>query len=409
VTRIIPSPRLAALALPLALALAHAGAAAAQQDRILVRAEPGTPVVAEEILLATGPADEPDLQHGIAYLTARAVTASLRPVLDSLGAHLEVQARKDAVAFSLTSAPEVWQDATHALLVAIFRDPADSAATTAQRDSVRAELQSREQSPADALERETDAAVFGADHPWGRPSVGTASAVAELAPADVDVFLRKNFTPDRVTVALVGDVDAAAAHAFLTSQIDAAPLAATEVPAPQPATEPVRKEYNSITAFVSATYPFPPGADVEALRMLASLAVQRISFGPSRRSVYNARAEIVRHAGGGELRFEVVVPPGESDRWVELLKGSVAAFADAPLPAAVFADRLRRWRGERLLELDTPEARARELAHELMLTGIKSTALTGADALTAVRLYEAAHSLPAPVLVYLGPTVNAAP
>lgn len=393
--RLVPVLALAALLLP--------AAARAQAERITVRPEPGTPVVAAELLLAVGAAEESAEQAGIAYLTARSATDPVRPALDSLGAHLEVTARKEALAFTLIAAPEVWEEAMRRLVAGLFRDPASAAAAERQKRALVEELEAREASPADALAREADAAVFGEGHPWGRPAVGYASTVETLAAADVEVFLRRFFTPDRAAVAVAGPVDPEAARSLLRTLLDAPPLELAPPEPPRPVGEEVRKQYGSITAWVSASYPFGAGADVEALRLLAYLARERLSFGPSRRSVYNARADVRLFPGGGELRVQVVVPPAEADQWAARLREEVGSFAAAPLSPALFGDRLRRWRGVRLLEMDAPEARARALAERLLMPGPAAGALVETDGLSSQRLHAAARALPAPVTVILGP------
>jgi predicted Zn-dependent peptidase len=380
-------------------------APAAAQDRVIVRAEPGTPVVAAEVLIAVGPADEAEGKEGITYLTARAVTAPILPVLDSLTAQLTVQQHKDAVSFTVIAAPDNWQEATRTLLVALFRDPVDSVATVRQRTATVAELTAREASPADALARRVDAAVFGEEHPWGRPAVGTARSVGRIAVREVDAFLRSAFTADRALVAIVGPVDRGAAQA-LQAFMDPGPVRRTEFDPFEPVGEPVREQYQAITAWVAAVYPFGEDADEEALRMLARLAVDRVSFGPLRPQVYDSRAEVVRHAGGGELRLEMVVPPREAEDWAERLAAAVAAYADEALSEPMFAERLRRYRGERLLELESPEARARALARQALVGGRAGTRLADLDGLTAARLHQAARSLADPVIVLMGPFVE---
>lgn len=379
-------------------------APAAAQERVVVRAEPGTPVVAAEVLIAVGPADEASGKEGITYLTARAVTAPILPVLDSLAAQLAVEQHKDAVSFTVTAAPDNWEEAVRTLLVALFRDPVDSVATVRQRTAVVAELTARELSPADALARVLDTSVFGEDHPWGRPAVGSARTVGRIAVREVDAFLRSGFTADRALVAIVGPVDRNAGRA-VEAFMDPGPLRTTELDAPTRADEPVRQQYNAITAWVAAVYPLPADVDEEAVRMLARLALERVSFGPLRPQVYDARAEVVRHAGGGELRLQMVVPPREAEQWAERLTDAVGEFARAPLEGPVFQERLRRFRGERLLELETPEARARALARAALL-GAPTARLVDLDGLTADRLYDAARALDAPVIVYLGPFVE---
>jgi zinc protease len=357
------------------------------------------------VLVNVGPADEPAAQAGISYLAARAVVEPTRPVLDSLGAHLDVDQQRDAIAFTLTAAPDAWAEAAKVLMVALFRDPVDSAATVRQRTALVRELRGREASPADALDAERAKAVYGADHPWARPAVGTSATVGRVRVSQVDAFLRQNFTPERSVVAVVGPVDAAEAAEVLLPHMPEGELRTDSVPAPTPATEAVSADYNAITTWVSATWRFGQDADVESLRMLSRLALDRVSFGPSRRSVYNSRAEVVQYAGGGELRLTVVVPPAEARQWAERLREAVGGYASEPLPPTVFIDRLRRYRGLRLLELDLPEARAAAMARSALL-GDRTATLVDFTRLSAPRLQAAAQALEAPIIVFLGPEAN---
>jgi zinc protease len=400
----MPMRPIRAAALALALLACLRGRAAAQ-DRVYVREEAGTPVVAMQVLVNVGPADEPAAQAGISYLAARAVVEPTRPVLDSLGAHLDVDQQRDAIAFTLTAAPDAWAEAAKVLMVALFRDPVDSAATVRQRTALVRELRGREASPADALDAERAKAVYGADHPWARPAVGTSATVGRVRVSQVDAFLRQNFTPERSVVAVVGPVDAAEAAEVLLPHMPEGELRTDSVPAPTPATEAVSADYNAITTWVSATWRFGQDADVESLRMLSRLALDRVSFGPSRRSVYNSRAEVVQYAGGGELRLTVVVPPAEARQWAERLREAVGGYASEPLPPTVFIDRLRRYRGLRLLELDLPEARAAAMARSALL-GDRTATLVDFTRLSAPRLQAAAQALEAPIIVFLGPEAN---
>jgi predicted Zn-dependent peptidase len=393
---------LALAAAALLLVLVPGGRAVAQ-ERIYVRPEPGTPVVAVEVLVAVGPADEAQEQAGITYLTARSVVEPARALLDSLGARLLVEQRKDAVAFSLIAAPDVWEEASRVLLVALFRDPVDSASVVRVRRGLARELETRRQNPADALARELERAVYGEAHPWGRPSVGTPESVSRIAAGEVDAFLRAGFTPERSVVAVVGPVEAEAAVERLAAHMGEGALRVTPPDAPRPADAPVRTEYDAITTWVAASWHFGADADVEALRMLSRLALQQVSFGPSRRSVYDSRADVVQYAGGGEVRLHVVVPPREADEWAARLRDAVAAYAREPLSAQLFSERLRRYRGERLLELDTPEARAAAMARSALL-GDPSATLADFLGLSAGRLQQAARGLDEPVIVFLGPS-----
>lgn len=392
-------------ALLLLAAAGHAGA----QEQMVVRSEPGTPVVAVEVLVAAGSADEAPEQAGLAYLTARTAIRPIRPILDSLGARLTVQAHKDALGFTLTAAPDAWREASRTLLVALFRDPADSVAMVRERAALRAELIGREASPADALAREVDAAAFGPEHPWRRPAAGYSVTVEKLTLGDVDGFLRGFLVPSRTVLSVVGPVEPAAAREHLGVFFRGAAWQPPRTEPAVPLDSPIRQEYNSITAWIAASYAFPADVDEEAVRMLGELAVEGLSFGPSRRSVYNARSEVVRRAEGGELRIQIVVPPREVEAWAGRIDEAVARHADRVMPPAAFAERLRRYRGLRLRELDTPEARAQAAARELLLGRDGSGRLVDLGRLDAERVLAAARALRRPTLVVLGPFVDGDP
>jgi predicted Zn-dependent peptidase len=290
-------------------------------------------------------------------------------------------------------------------MLSLFRDPVDSASTARTRAAIVRELAAREASPADALERERAKAVYGEDHPWGRPAVGTPTSVRAIRVSQVDAFLRQNFTPERSVVAVVGPIEEAEVRDAVAGQMPAGELVTDTLPPAQPAEAPVEADYNSITTWVSATWRFGPDSDVEALRMLAQLALDRVSFGPSRRSVYNSRAEVVRYAGGGELRLTLVVPPREAEQWAAQLREAVGGYANEALQAAVFTERLRRFRGERLLELDLPEQRAAAMARSALL-GDRTATLVDFTRLNPERLQAAARGLQPPIIVFLGPVRN---
>lgn len=403
----ISPPRRLLVALILALAFLRAGMPAAAQDRLVVHTETGTPVIATEVLIATGPADEPAERAGLAHLAARAVTRPIRAALDSLEAHLIVAAHKDAVGFTLIAAPDAWQEAVRVLMVALFRDPVDAAAVAAERESIEAELLGRRDNPADAAVEAADAAVFGELHPWGRPAVGSPGTVRRLTHAHVDQFLRAHFRPGRAFAAVVGPVELASALRQIEPHIRGADSATTAaVPPPDPEASPARRDYNSVTTWITVSFPFSTGDDVEALRMLAHLVGDEISFGPTRQSVYDSRSEVVQRIGGGEVRFTVVVPPEEAEAWADRITDLVEGIAEAAFVEEGWDASLRRYRGQRLHELAAPEDRAAALARALLVAGAAGEPLPHLEDLSIQRLRSAVSALGEPTVVLLGPFLD---
>jgi hypothetical protein len=383
------------------------GAPAVAQEQLVVHTETGTPVIATELLIATGPADEPAGLAGIAHLAARAVTRPILPTLDSLEAHMVVTPHKDAVGFTLIAAPDAWNEAVRVLLVAIFRDPVDAASVAAERAALEAELLGRRDNPADAAVRAADAAIFGEAHPWGRPAVGVPETVRRPTHAQVDEFLRGNFRAGRAYTAVVGPIETTSAERQILPYLrDADTVSVTPIPAPEPEDSPVRRDYNSVTTWITASFPFGPDGDVEALRMLAHVVDDELAFGPTRRSVYDSRSEVVRRIGGGEVRFTVVVPPEEAAAWARRVSGIVEVIAESPLLEEGWLGRIRRYRGERLHQLASPEDRAGALARSLLVAGTGGEPLPHIEDLSVDRLRRAAASLGEPTVVLLGPFLD---
>lgn len=391
----------------LLVALAVAAPASAQ-GLLTIRSEPGTPVVATEVLIATGPADEPIGQEGVGQLAARAVTLPIRPALDSLEARLEITMRKDAIGFRLIAAPDAWPEAVRLLMLGLFRDPVSAAAVEAERSAIQAELLGRRGNPADAAIRAADAAFYGEDHPWGRSGVGEPSTVGALTHRQTDEFLRANFRPERAVAAVVGPVEVDDARAHLLPYLEGSKTTAAtrELEPRDPAPSPVHVEYNSVTTWVTVIFPFGPETDVEAVRLLAHLSGDALSFGPTRRSVYDSRAEVVQRADGGEVRLTVVVPPLEAEGWAGHITEVVGGLVDQPFIEEGWEAQLRRYRGERLDQLAAPEDRAAELARALLVSRATAAVLPDFEDLTVSRVREAVDGLGDPTVVLLGPRLD---
>src|SRR5690606_12642647 len=174
----------------------------------------------------------------------------------------------------------------------------------------------------------------------------------------------------------------------------------------RPAERPVRIEYNSITTWVGASFRFPETADEDVMRFLAFLAARELAPSPAQRSVYNVESEVVTRVGGGEIRLQVVVPPEEAEDWEERMTDVIADLLATPLPEDVYAGLLRRFRGERLMELASPEERAHAAARQLLIQGEVGELAPSIDGLTAQVVREAAASLGPPTVVVLGPTLE---
>jgi predicted Zn-dependent peptidase len=208
-------------------------------------------------------------------------------------------------------------------------------------------------------------------------------------------------------IAVVGPVDATTARTHFLGYLDpSTPLPRLEWTPPEPARSVVRQDYNSITTWVSVSYPIPVSADVEALEFLARMTTDQLSFSPTRRSIYDVSGTVIPRRAGGELRFQLVAPPEEAEQWARRIRELVEGTTGEWTIAGVFENRLRRFRGERLHALASPEERARELARQLLVSGRTRTPGQDLDALTLARVQAAIRSLGTPTVVLLGPILD---
>ncbi len=75
-----------------------------------------------------------------------------------------------------------------------------------ERDVVLEEIAMRDDDPEDALGDMFLAALFG-DHPVGRPVIGTVHSVSAMTRAQLHSFHLRRYTPERMVVAVAGNVD----------------------------------------------------------------------------------------------------------------------------------------------------------------------------------------------------------
>jgi zinc protease len=84
------------------------------------------------------------------------------------------------------------------------------------REQLVAALRVEEKDPDKVASREWFKLAFGS-HPYGRPTNGTLESVAAVTPDDLRSYVKRIFVRDKLKVAVVGDIDAAALSEALDS------------------------------------------------------------------------------------------------------------------------------------------------------------------------------------------------
>jgi zinc protease len=243
--------RLHALAFAAALALAPVAQAAAP---IQVETSPGgvtfwlveeraIPMVALEVSFDGGGAADPVDRLGVANFLSGMLdegAGALESVAFSeaaqlLAANFSFSSSRDAFSVSARMLSDNLDDSVALLRLALAEPRFDEEPMERVRRQILSSIRSDETDPNALASQAWFAAAFP-DHPYGRPSSGTAETVAAIGADDLRAAHARLLTRGGAKIGVVGDIDAATAGAMIDTLLDGLPDAAPE---PAPMTEVV--------------------------------------------------------------------------------------------------------------------------------------------------------------------------
>ena len=241
-------------ALCAAFALAVAGPLAAAPDiqewstangaRVLFIAADALPMVDVQVVFDAGSARD-GTAFGLAQLTNALLEEgagerdadAIAATFEGLGARLSSGAQRDMATVSLRSLtdPELLEPALE-LFTSVVSEPTFPADAFARvRGQMQVVLQAEQQSPGDLASKAFYRALYD-DHPYGNPPNGTAESLAALTRDDVAAFFARYYVARNALVAIVGDLDRAAAEALaerVTAGLEAGDKAPDLPPVPK--------------------------------------------------------------------------------------------------------------------------------------------------------------------------------
>jgi len=186
--------------------------------RILCKANTASEIVAIVCQVRAGLPEEPDDRGGVAAMTAEAMLRgttsrnrqALAQAIVAAGGEVRAQPGFDFTEVSAVTDRARWESAAK-LLADILANPSFEAD---QLEDVRNTVKRRGASFEDDFTGGSYQEMMGQlypDGPYGRPIFGTAATLARVTLPDLRRFWEDNYTPSRMTVAIVGDLDASAA------------------------------------------------------------------------------------------------------------------------------------------------------------------------------------------------------
>jgi zinc protease len=183
----------------------------------LVR-EPSVPLIALDFAFKGGATQDPIDKAGVATMVASLLDEGAGDI-DSKTFHERVEAKaieisftatRDYVSGSLRVLTENQDDAIELLHLALTAARFEAEDVERMRDQMLSGLRRATTSPNELVSQRWWATAF-AGHPYGRPPRGSLESVPAITVADLRAFTRNVFARDTLKVAIVGNIDAAAA------------------------------------------------------------------------------------------------------------------------------------------------------------------------------------------------------
>jgi zinc protease len=173
------------------------------------------PLVNVELVIKTGSSANPKGASGLASLVAKMLeegtttksATDIATMASRLGTTLSTHVTWDSSTLGFSVLTENLE-ATLGLWSDVLLHPAFAPEEFSRvRDSVTASLSRRKDSPATVATEMFNLCLWGADHPFGAPALGTATSLSNLSTEDVRAFYEKYYRPNQAVLVVAGDIN----------------------------------------------------------------------------------------------------------------------------------------------------------------------------------------------------------
>ncbi len=182
--------------------------------RVVLQEDRSSPVVALQIWVKTGSADEKDEEAGMCHFiehmifkgTDQRKVGEMAREIEALGGSINAYTSYDHTVYHITIASRYADIALQILSDAIQHSLFDPIELEKEREVILEEIRMGEDSPSRRLFRQTMATAFK-HHPYGRPIIGYEKTIRSITRDQMIHFFKQWYTPDRMVFVVVGDFD----------------------------------------------------------------------------------------------------------------------------------------------------------------------------------------------------------
>jgi zinc protease len=187
----------------------------------LVREDHSAPVSAIQIWIAAGSAQEQDylgsgITHAIEHMifkgTDKRPRGEITRAIDDAGGKINAYTSLDRTVFHTEMPSGAWRVGLDVLADAVMNARFPAGEWDKEKEVIVREIAMRDDDPDSVLDKLLSGTVYRV-HPYRHPVIGYREALQALSRQDLVTHFSRNYTPDRMTVAVVGDVSAADAEA----------------------------------------------------------------------------------------------------------------------------------------------------------------------------------------------------
>jgi len=336
-------------------------------------------VVALDMKIAGGQLAEIPAEAGVAQLTERMLVrgtkrldrAALARELDRLAVRIGTASGSEATTLSIRATDETFEEAI-ALLGEMIRTPTfpEDEVRRAKEETLEA-IASIEDDSFGLTQQAFADALYGSQHPYGRPVIGTKETVSALSRAQLQAFHDRNYRPENMVVAVVGAIDRSRAEALIEKHIlgetvPGVPRRFSVPPAPAARAQTILLDRKREQATLDLGLPVVAVADKDYLPV--QLAVRHLGNELFFKYVYEEGvsyrmwAYLARGTGTRPLVLETGIAPRNFVRVEEGLVAAVTSLAANGLTSEDVTKARRDYVNRLLLARETNEDRARSLS-----------------------------------------------
>lgn len=209
--------------------------------------EPSIPMIALEVQFRGGSSLDPAGKEGLANFLSGMLdegagdldSQAFQTRLEDLAVSLSFSTRRDGFSGSMRTLSENAEEAFDLLRLSLTEPRFDSEPFERIRSQIVTGIRAQAQNPNTIVGRTLFETLYP-DHPYGRPSRGTAETVAAITADDLRAFVSNRFAKDNMVVGVVGDVTPEKLGDLLDRAFGALPASAPvslTVPDVEPATD----------------------------------------------------------------------------------------------------------------------------------------------------------------------------